>query len=253
MKALLFDIETAPTKAYIWDLVTRYVPHGHVAEAGYTLCWAAKWLGKKKVHYKSTHHHGMKEMLEGIWELLDEADVVIHYNGTKFDVPTLNREFLIHGMRPPSPFQEIDLYRTAKGRFKLLSNSLAFLAKVLGIEAKLQHKGMDLWTECMAGEKEAWKMMKAYNIQDVHVLEQAYEKLLPWIQPHPNMGHFVDTEKPVCPTCGSNHLQSRGSYYTATMRYQRYQCMEKACGKWSRARTNDLSAHDRRNMLVGVK
>ena len=253
MKALLFDIETMPTLAYIWALLTKYVPHGNVAERGYTACFAAKWLGKKKVTFRSVHHHSKKEMLQTIWEMLNEADVVIHYNGTKFDVPTLNLEFLEAGMPPPSPFIEIDLYRTAKGRFRLLSNSLAFLAKILGLPGKLNHKGMELWTECRHGNAASWKVMKAYNIQDVLLLEQVYKKLLPWIQPHPNMGHFVDAEKPVCPTCGSNHLQSRGSYYTATMRYQRYQCMEKACGKWSRARTNDLSAHDRRNMLVGVK
>ncbi len=256
----LLDIETAPTLAYIWDLVTRYVPHSNIAEAGFTLCWAAKRLGKKKVTYRSVHHHGEEKMVRDAWDLLNESDMVIHYNGKKFDIPKLNQEFLRFGLGPPSPFQQIDLYLTAKSRFKLLSNSMAYVAKLLGLESKLHHKGMALWTECMAGNKASWKTMKDYNIQDVHVLEQVYGKLLPWIQPHPNMGLYVDTEKPICPHCGSNHIQSRGSYYTNTMRYPRFQCREDGsregyakCMKWSRGRFNDLTKYDRQNMLVGVK
>ena len=252
-KILLFDIETSPTLAYIWDLVTRYVPHSQVAEPGRTICWAAKWLGKKKVTFRSVYHHGHDRMIEDIYDMLSEADMVIHYNGSKFDVPTLNREFLMQGYGPPAPFQEIDLYRTVKSRFKLLSNSMQFAAQTTGIEGKMQHKGMSLWTECMAGDRKAWKMMKDYNIQDVHVLEALYGKLKPWIQPHPNLGLYVDTEKPVCPHCGGTHLQSRGHYYTNTMRYPRFQCMADGCGKWSRARGNNLTLQDRQNMVVGVK
>ncbi len=249
-KILFFDIETSPTTAYIWDLVTRYVPHSQVAEAGRTICWAAKWYGKKAVTFRSVHHHGRERMLNDIHDLLSEADMVVHYNGTKFDVPTLNREFLVDGMPPPAPFQQIDLYRTVKSRFKMLSNSMAYTLKILGMDNKLSHKGMDLWTECMAGDRKAWAIMKAYNIQDVKVMEPLYEKLLPWIQPHPNLGLYIDTEKPVCGSCGSTHLQSRGHYYTTTMRYPRYRCMD--CGKWGRGRGNDLTEYDRRNMLVGV-
>ncbi|NIV35232.1 MAG: hypothetical protein GWN58_38990, partial [Anaerolineae bacterium] len=52
----------------------------------------------------------MEGMLEGAWELLDEADAVVHYNGKKFDIPTLNREFVKYGFTPPSPYKQIDLY-----------------------------------------------------------------------------------------------------------------------------------------------
>ena len=249
-KILIFDIETSPTTAYIWDLVTRYVPHSQVAEAGRTICWAAKWYGKKAVTFRSVYHHGREKMINDIHDLLSEADMVVHFNGTKFDVPTLNREFLVDGLPPPAPFQQIDLYRTVKSRFKMLSNSLAYTLKILGMEGKLQHKGMNLWTECMAGKPSAWKTMKAYNIQDVRVLEPLYERLLPWIQPHPNLGLYIDTDKPVCNVCGSANVQKRGHYYTTTMRYPRFHCQD--CGKWGRGRGNNLTAYDRANMLVGV-
>lgn len=251
-KILGIDIETAPTLAFIWDLATRYVPPHHVAAPGYTMCWAARWFGTKgKIMYRSIHHHGEEAMVQGAWELLNEADIVVHYNGTKFDIPKLNQEFAQWNLGPPSPFQEVDLYRTAKGRFKLLSNSMNYLAKHLGVEQKLSNKGMQLWTECLEGSPSAWKDMKAYNIQDVVVLEKLYDRLLPWIQPHPNMGLYSDDADVVCPSCGSTNLQRRGHYYTDVMRYQRLHCQD--CGKWSRVRTNDLSSHKRKTVIRGVK
>jgi hypothetical protein len=254
-KILLIDIETAPTIAYIWDLFTRYVPHSQVVEPGYTLCYAAKWYGeaKRKVIYQSVHKDGEQKMIEGAHALLDEADIVLHFNGTKYDIPKLNTEFLQWELGPPAPFQEIDLYRTAKKRFKLLSNSMAYVAKTLGIEGRVSHKGMELWTECMAGDDKAWRHMERYNKQDVYMLEEIYDCMLPWIQPHPNVALYVDDNEPMCPHCGGTHLQRRGHYFTNTLRYPRWQCMNEGCGKWSRSRGNNLSSLKKQNLLVGVK
>ena len=69
--------------------------------------------------------------------------------------------------------------------------------------------------------------------------------------PHPNAALFIDGDDRVCPQCGSKHLQARGSYYTTTMRYQRYHCQD--CGKWSRSRFNNLDADKRKSIIVGVK
>lgn len=251
MKVLLLDIESAPTKVYIWDLFTRYVPHSQIVEPGYTMCWAGRWLGKKQMMFSSVDADGEEGMVRKVWDLLNETDVVIHFNGSKYDIPKLNTEFLKLGLGPPSPFQEIDLYRTVKQRFKLLSNSMAYVAKVLGIKGKHPHKGMDLWTECMEGDQAAWRTMKKYNIQDVAMLEQIYARVLPWIQPHPNVGLYNADGKPVCPQCGGTHTQKRGHYYTNTMRYPRLRCM--GCGKWFRSRLNDLSKEVKQNLGVGVK
>jgi hypothetical protein len=81
----------------------------------------------------------------------------------------------------------------------------------------------------MNGDKDAWKRMEEYNIQDVVLLESLYHKLLPWIKTHPNRNLFSDDV--VCPTCGSHHLQKRGTAISITGTYQRYQC--KSCGSWS--------------------
>ena len=63
--------------------------------------------------------------------------------------------------------------------------------------------------------------------------EELYDVVLPWIKGHPNVGLYADEAKRLCPNCGSDRVQRRGTAKTGLRRYQRYQCQ--ACGKWSRS------------------
>ena len=209
------------------------------------------WLKETEIFYASLHENGKKDMLDEVHVLLEEADVVIHYNGTRFDIPTLNQEFLDMNMGAPATFQQIDLLKTARNRFRLPSNSLNYVSRFLGVGSKVKHKGMELWRDCMAGDDKAWAVMKRYNIGDITLLEKVYNKFLPWIANHPNFGLFMDTNEQVCPNCGSTHTVKRGFYYTKTMRYQRYKC--KACGSWSKSRTTNLPIEKRKAILTGIK
>jgi hypothetical protein len=229
MKILLLDIETSPMTAYVWGIWDQNISPNHIIDSSNILCWAAKWLGEDEVHFDSVHQSKPKQMLKGIHVLLDEADAVVHYNGTKFDIPTLNKEFLLHRYNPPSPYKQIDLLRVVRSNFRFPSNKLDYVSQRLGLGKKTEHAGMELWTKCMKGDKDAWKIMESYNIQDVVLLESLYSTLLPWIKSHPN--HNLYTSDTVCPTCSGHRLQKRGTAVSITGTYQRYQC--KDCGSWS--------------------
>lgn len=250
MKILMLDIETSPHKVYAWGLWGQNIAINQIEEPGYTLSWAAKWYGHPDVTYRNRFDDGPEEMIQEVYEHIDHADVLIHYNGNKFDIPILNQEFLFLGLPPPSPSINIDLLNTVKKRFRFPSRKLDYVARALKLEGKVQHKGMDLWLECMKGERDALDLMEQYNKQDVLLLEQVYEHLLPWITNHPNFGLFVHSDRPICPNCGSNHMQKRGTYYTKTLSYQRYHCQE--CGAWSRERNTNLNKEQRPNVLSGI-
>jgi DNA polymerase elongation subunit (family B) len=235
MKILHLDIETAPSKAYIWGLFNQNISINQIAETGYTLCWAAKWHGKGKVMFDSVHKSKPKDMMKKLHSLLEEADAVCHYNGQRFDIPTVNREFLLFDMLPPSPYKQIDLLRTCRGKFRFQSNKLDFVSQQLGIGAKTAHKGMGLWKDCMDGDDKAWRVMERYNKQDVKLLESLYKKLLPWIENHPNMALYSSTLSPICKNCGSHKLQRRGTAKTLTHIYPRFQCS--SCGTWQRGKS----------------
>lgn len=234
MRILLLDIETAPNVAYVWGLFKENIPIQRIVDSGYVLCWAAKWLGDDDVMFDSVHRSRPKRMLQRIHRLLDDADAVVHYNGTRFDIPTLNKEFLLYKMTPPSAYKQIDLFQTAKSRFRFVSNKLDYIAQQLGVGKKHGHEGFELWVKCMNKDAEAWKIMETYNKQDVQLLEQVYYLFRPWIKNHPNAGLYVSDVLRCCPACGSDRLTRRGFSTTTVGRYQRYRCSN--CGHWSRDR-----------------
>jgi DNA polymerase elongation subunit (family B) len=236
LKILAIDIETAPNLVHVWGLWQQNVGIPQIIDSGYVMCWSAKWVGEEEIMFSSIHHDGREEMLKKVHELLDEADAVIHYNGTKFDIPTLNKEFLLDGLTPPSPVKEIDLLRTARSRFRFPSNKLDYISQALGLGKKLKHAGHELWIACMNDDPAAWQQMKDYNIQDVVLLEAVYYKLRPWIKGHANFGLYKETAQ-VCPNCGGTHYHRRGFSFTASCKYQRYQCMD--CGTWFRSTKNE--------------
>ena len=171
-------------------------------------------------------------MLKGIHELLDDAEAVVSYNGKSFDLPTLNKEFLLHDMPPPAPYKQIDLLKVARDQFNFVSNKLDYVAKALGLNGKTKHTGFQLWIDCLAKKPEAWELMEKYNKQDVILLEEVYNKFLPWIKGHPNRNLYDAITG--CPVCGSEKYQSRGIAYSSGAAYTRYQCSNNTCKKWFR-------------------
>ena len=237
MKILLLDIETAPNIAYIWGLFKENIPLARLIDNGYVLCWSAKWLGQYEIYYSSVNGTSAYNMLKGIHALLEEADAVVHYNGTRFDIPTLNKEFLLYGFAPPAPYKQIDLLKTVRANFRFPSNKLDYVAQRLGLGKKIETT-FQLWIDCMNEDAEAWRKMEEYNKNDVILLEDVYKALLPWIKGHANYGAFE--ERLCCPNCGSVHYHRRGYHVTTTGKYERFKCCD--CGKWFQGRKNVLKA-----------
>lgn len=251
LKILHLDIETAPNLVYTWGLFNQTVSLAQIVKPSYTMCWAAKWHDKSAVMFSSLHTGSNKQMMKNLWKLLDEADAVVHYNGERFDMPIINKEFLLLGIKPPSPYHNIDLLKVARSRFKFTSNKLDFIVNQLKLGSKITHSGWELWIKCMAGDDKSWNKMRRYNIQDVKLLPLLYSKLLPWIKKHPNQALFMEADRPVCPNCGSEHVVKRGIETTLTMAYQRYSC--KDCGLPIRGRTNTLTKQQKQNILTSSK
>ncbi len=235
MRILTLDIETAPNLAHVWGLWQQNVGLPQLLESGEVLCFAAKWYGEKKVMFFSSYEHGKEGMLRAAYELVCEADVIIHFNGKSFDMPWLNSEWVRQGWTPPSPYQEIDLKVIAARTFRFPSNKLDYLAgELLGHKKVKNVDGHELWVKCMAGDKDAWKQMEKYNRFDVVLTEKLFDRIRPWIRnmPNPALYNEADPVDHTCPDCGSGNLTKEGFSYTKVSVYQRYSCDD--CGRWSR-------------------
>jgi DNA polymerase elongation subunit (family B) len=209
--------------------------NAQVVEPVSMLCFASKWVGEKTIEFHSVN--GSKAAEDALrfdvafraWNILDECDALVTYNGDRYDIPHLYREFALAGLGPPSPFKSIDLFRVAK-RLKFFSHKLDYVADQLQLGRKLDTGGFKLWLDVMAGDEKAWRKFERYNKHDVKVTEALYKDLLPWIKVPLNLNLFRDGEG--CPRCDSKKTpQKRGFRYTGITKFQRYFCTD--CQGWS--------------------
>jgi DNA polymerase elongation subunit (family B) len=232
-RILTFDIETSPMLGYFFQAKTRYITPDKVVDKGGMLSFAAKWYDQKEVLFSSTFHDGYDTMLENLFGLMDQADIVVGYNSERFDVPKIRTAFLLAGFPPMRPFRQVDLLRTVRNQFSFPYNRLDEVAQALGVGKKTTHQGFGLWTACLAGDPKAWALMKKYNVQDVRITEGVYDRIRGYIPNHPNLGlHSEDPRKAVCPNCQSNKLTEAGTARTAQTGYGMLRCDN--CGAYSR-------------------
>ena len=250
-KILVFDIETAPLRAYVWKRWKENISLDQTLSEWFILTFSAKWLHSNEVlNYRLTGEEVLREddskLVKKLWDLFNEADVVIAHNAKCFDVPKSNSRFLANGLFPPSAYKIIDTLEVSKRQFGFSSNKLDALATLFGIPCKLS-TGFDLWARCMQGDEEALTYMSKYCGHDVEILEEVYLRLLPYIKNHPNYNLYVDEETPVCPSCGGKHLSFSGYYYfTSTTKYENYRCED--CGALSRNRKSILK--NKKHILI---
>jgi DNA polymerase elongation subunit (family B) len=236
----------------VWGVRKQYLTSKNLLDTASVLCYTAAWADTEYTLFDSIHRSSADDMIAGVHALLDEADVVVTYNGNSFDLPMLNREFVKRKMAPPAPYKSVDVYRAVRSKFRFASNKMDDVLKELGYKGKSEHRGLMLWLDCMNGKKDAWEEMETYNVQDVTELENLYYHVLPWITNHPN--HSLFDEKLCCPNCGSTHYQARGTRKLATGGiYHRYQCSAKGCGKWMRGNVRLNAGEKKKEAMISVQ
>lgn len=209
-KVLLLDIEVSPSLS--WNYGQYQTNAIRVEKPPVLLSYAYKWLGDKGAPKCRTivdtapvrrDNHTM--LVKELWQLLDEANIVVAHNLDRFDYKMCNTFFIRCGLTPPSFYQHYDTLKTARRYFKLDNNKLDYLGQLLCDEGKTDVKVGDLWYDILFANgkklKTANKLLKEYNIQDVVLLEKIYDKLLPFADNHPNMALAAGIDF-ICPKCG---------------------------------------------------
>ena len=216
-KILTIDIETRPLITKAWTAFDATALE--IIDPGGMICAAAKWFHGERVQFSADWDGD--GWLEKIWGWLNRADIVVTYNGDRFDIPEINRQFLVNGIQPPSPYKSVDLLKITR-RFRFPTRRLEHVATELFDGHKLDTGGKKLWEDVAAGIPAARQKMKRYNVQDVKLTEQVYLELLPWIKNHPNLTLFSGQDG--CPHCGSQDLVANGTVTALTMTYPLYRC-----------------------------
>lgn len=266
---LYYDIETSPQLAYQWGSGKYDTRPLKVVKPRYILSVVYWWEGEEELgiepHWVSLDQNpafkpdypwtkarrGIDNWVVGeLWHLFDRADITIAHNGKRFDTKRSNARMIIKGTAPYRPQVQIDTLLEYRKTAAFPSNSLAELARELGLEGKYHHGGLDMWWGCMEGDPEWWAEMETYNRQDVVTLRDVYKAIAPWTTPVMNAsaaGELASGRPPACPKpgCGGERLIARGRRVMPSgLVYQVWQCVGvNGCGGYSRNRYSDRHAY----------
>lgn len=167
-------------------------------------------------------------ILKKIWELVDEADIVVTQNGIRFDMKRLNTKWILYGYKPPSQYLNVDTLMTARNKFGFTYNSINELGQKFGIGKKTEMRFPD-FRDCAEGNKDALDKMLLYCKRDVApLLEDIYLYMLPWMDNHPNMNIFTEHDGDVCRNCASTNISWNTTYKTPQGLWEGWRCNE--CG-----------------------
>jgi hypothetical protein len=254
-KILLIDIETAPCRGLFWrpGFKVRIAP-GNIEEDMFILCYAAKWLMKGEIFgncvtAKEALRLDDSRIMKTLWDLLEEADIIIAQNGDSFDIPIINSRLDENGFPPPAPYITIDTLKQTRGSFRYSSHSQDFLCKKYGLGEK-DDTDFQLWTDCKNGKQEALDYMYKYNRNDVKMLEGLYLHFRPWMKSHPNLALYCDSDMKICNHCMAPvDTEKIGNYTTPVNRFPAYRCK---CGAILRGRLSDVTREERANYLIST-
>lgn len=250
-RILVYDIETAPMLAHIWSMWQDGVGLNQIQDDWFIMSFAAKWLGEDEVFYYDQSQTKIVEddylLLCKLWDLLNEADVVIGHNVKRYDTKKVNARFILNGLPKPSTYRQIDTLEIAKQQFGFSSNKLEYLSEKLCGSSKSKHgefPGHTLWSECLKGNPRAWEVMREYNVQDVIATEELYNILSSWDSKLPNFDVYVDE------VLDMEEWEHDGYHYTNLGKYKRYR--HKLTGVQRRSRINELSKEKRQSLLANI-
>jgi len=216
------------------------------ADLGLLFCMGWKVLGEPKVHMESVWATDQKDPLDDkelckrIRSILNEADMLVTYNGIKCDVPFIQTRLLHHNLDPLPPIAHKDVYYTAKFKLKLSRNRLYDVETFLGLKDKKTPVKLYQWLKALVGNKQAQNEILHHCKQDVLVLEDAYLKLRPLMLSHPRLQDHGS-----CNKCGGLLLRNK-IYYTAN-KYSKITMKCKSCGGYE---TRDTTAKERSEWLA---
>ncbi len=253
LKTLVIDVERLPG-TFRWD--DRYdgltiegsfwglsdfkhkfgrVPYTAVTAWPRTICALWRWIGEKRIHFAAEWENGAEAFIRQVRDALDEADIITGHYVNGADRKWLNTEFRDHRLPWPSPYKVVDTLALCRRELGDESMTLGALCSRFGIPTKVDKYDPNVARAAVAGDKAAQRRLKKYNSGDVEASTGLYFATLPLAKSHPHVSPIAGQTKTLCPRCGSDQVERRGSYTPGVYIYARYVC--NACPGTSYFRT----------------
>lgn len=193
-KILLFDLECTSLKADFGSIIA--------------IGW--KWLGDDEpVTVWTGSPRSDRTLVKRFLKVWNQADIMVAYNGVRFDRPYLYTKLLEHGLEIPPNTPMVDPYFAARSNTSLSRKSLEVVARFLDLDVQKTPVSGRIWKAATHGSpaerREALVYIAEHCRLDVLVLEQVYLAFRPLMRAHPRVGTPAQ-----CRHCGHDHLIRRG-------------------------------------------
>ena len=248
-----FDLETSYMQGYFFDIWNINIAMSQVTKQSHLL--SASWAinDEEPVGIRLTPEDVKTgndlEVVIKLIEAINSCDVVVTFNGKRFDVKKLNTRALFWGLPPCVMPRHIDLMQDAKRLFSFPSNSMQNVSQYLGLDGKIATGGSRLWQRCAEYENynacdSALQEMLTYNLQDIVATRDLHKRFMGWSKNTPNIGTIAKSKDGLdglrCTHCGSNDVSKimvegvSKKGYTAVSSFDLYRCGESDCRGVSR-------------------
>lgn len=119
-------------------------------------------------------------LLKWMQKQYEDIDVLITWNGKRFDIPFINARLMRHGLSPLEPKKHMDLmYQAMKLRTR--GARLDGFAKDMGLEYQKIDVPASDWVLAAEGNANAVKRIVEHCERDVHMTQEAAVKCRPMI------------------------------------------------------------------------
>ena len=248
-RVVTLDIERIPGRVRTWhlgftiegdvwdlnalkDITRRRIHADDMIEWPRTICAAWKWYDAPEVEFAAEWEVGGYDgFMRAVWEVFDQADLIIGHNADRFDARHLMGGWAEMGLPAPSPCKVVDTLKIARGTFAYESNTLDALNKRLGIDAKTDKYDSRVAKAAVAGDKEAQDRIRFYNMGDIAASEALFDRLRPYARNIPHLGMWTDDEL-ACPSCGHSMTATGKTVHANVQRYEHLTCPN--CGAHAR-------------------
>ncbi len=251
-RTLFWDLESSLLEGYFFRIWQENIPMRRIKKQSHLLSASFAYNNDAVQGYRLTPEQVKTgddfDVVCKVVEAINNCDLMVTFNGKRFDVKLLNTRALFWGLPPVKSPKHIDLFEQSKRVFKFPSNSMQNVSMYLGENGKLETSGSNLWERCSEWEnyeecEKALIEMVTYGNQDIEATRDLYNRFQGWMKGVPNLGVITNesTENKTlrCSHCGSDDIfLMNQKTYTSVSSFDLYRCANMGCRGISRITSN---------------
>lgn len=159
------------------------------ADFGFMLCAAVKIIGGPLYTFRIDDYAGYKRepwndrrLVLDVRDFLEAQDLLVSYNGKRFDVPFLQSRLAFWREDLMEPKLHVDMLYTVRHKLLLHSGSLESAQAFFGYKNGKTTLMGDIWVKASHGHRASLEYVVDHCERDVLVLERLFLKLKPFLR-----------------------------------------------------------------------